>query len=447
MKKRYNLIVIALFAAAMLTGCKEPGGEPVEPAREAKPELGAEIWDEDITIVPPTDVLEEGFYKDVMMDGGTYLTSRKRLPACEAYGISLEYFNAEADTPGDSLAQILKFVGDEQDHNGFLVYPDGKPRYKLFYSCGGKSTSHGRCLADVGRNAVRNFFFAGGSYQGSCAGMFLASQGSNNSIFTATFYGIWPGFTVGSGLSQSATGMFIEKDSPLLNYFDFGGDHYVDSVRHNGGGYAAEMVYGSIPMARYDRPDRAMHNQVSIWGWKKCPEQGRIVLCGSHPEEVEEGERRELMGAMMMYAMDGRGCAVLKKQLSKGETYVADKDSRANDPLHAKIGDGQCHHFAVAVPNSARNVTFRLEYEGDYDIHLMAKKGTFAFESVADYKDVTSAQRKEITLKDTESGPWYICVDNESRPINNVGPNGNIHYTGQVELLNGIAYKLSVNWE
>lgn len=446
MKKQTYTATLLAGLAIILAGCVDtPEVEPVN--LTPKPELQADIWDEDITVVPPTDVLEEGFYKDALMDGGTYLTSRKRLPACEAYNISLEYFNAEADTPGDSLFQIQKFVGDEMDHNGFLLYPDGKPRFKMFYSCGGKSTYHGRCLGDAGRNAVRNFFMAGGSYQGSCAGMFLASQGKGGVGSTLTFYGIWPGLTVSSGLSKSATGMFIEEDSPLLKYFDFGGDHYVDSVRHNGGGYAEAMVYGSIPLARYDKPGYKMHNEVCVWGWKKNARQGRIVLCGSHPEEVEDGERRELMGAMMMYAMDGRGCAVLKKQLAKGETFTADKDSRDNDPLHAKIGDGQCHHFAVVIPNSAKNIEFRLEYEGDYDIHLLAKKGTFAFESVADHKDLTSANRKALSFDKLESGVWYICVDNESRPVNEVGPNGNIHYTGKTELLNGIAYKLSVVWE
>ena len=445
MKRHYTAIALFTCFAIALSGCKETPVE--EPQRtDPKPELEASIWNEDITIVPPTDVLEEGFYKDVIMDGGTYLTSRKRLPACEAYNISLEYFNAEADTPGDSLFQIQKFVGDETDHNGFLVYPDGKPRFKLFYSCGDKSTSHGRCLADAGRNAVRDYFYHGGSYQGSCAGMFLGSQGKDGVASTLTFYGIWPGMTVSSGLSGSATGMFIEENSPLLDYFDFGGDHYVDSVRHNGGGYAYEMVFGSIPMARYDKPGRTMHNQVCIWGWKNTPQQGRVVLCGSHPEEVEEGERRELMGAMMMYAMDGRGCAVLKKELHNGETYTADKDSRDNDPLHAKIGDGQCHHFAVVIPASARNIHFQLEYTGDYEIRLMARKGTFALPSASDRAVNGNANRKEIQFDSVEPGVWYICVDNESRPENNVGPNGNIHYSGKTELLNGIPYKLTVNW-
>jgi len=409
-------------------------------------------WDESIGVTIPDNVLEEGYYKDVVMDGGTYLTSRERLPACDSFNISLDFFMAERypTSDADSIYQIKMFVGSDVDYNGFLLYPDGKPRYKVFYSCGGASNYHGRCLGAAGRNAVRTFQRNGGSYQGSCAGAYLASIGSGgpSGELTSTYYGIWPGHTTASGLgTQTPTGMFIEPGSALLKYFDFGGDMYVDSVRHHGGCYTIDIIPGTEILARYDYPPKNMHQKAAIWAWKDSKHSGRVLCCGSHPEEVDGGERMELMGAMLMYSMDGRGIAEIKKVLAKDEEFVADKESTANDPLHAKIGDGQCHHFAVGIPATAKNVRFRLEYQGNYDIRLLAKKGTFAFESVADYKDVSEANAKELVLETAEAGTWFVCVDNESRPQAQTDEHGNCLYTGYTELLNGIPYKVSVTWE
>lgn len=447
MKKSY--IAILSFAAAAITAAS--CGKEIEPAVN-NTILDWQSWEESLGVTIPDNVLEEGFYKDVVMDGGTYLTSRERLPACDSFNISLDYFCAERypTSNADSLYQIKMFVGDETDLNGFLMYPDGKPRYKVFYSCGGSSGAHGRCLGAAGRNAVRTFFRNGGSYQGSCAGAFLASAGSGGVTGdnSSTFYGIWPGRTTSSGLNtQTPTGMFIEPGSGLLKYFDFGGDMYVDSVRHHGGCYTVDLIPGTEVLARYDYPKLTMHKKASIWAWKNSKHEGRIICCGSHPEEVDGGERMQLMGAMLMYSMDGRGVAEVKKVLVKGEEYTADKESTANDPLHAKIGDGQYHHFAVGIPASAKNVRFRLEYSGDYDIHLLAKKGTFAFEGNADFRDATSANAKELLLESVEGGTWFFSVHNDSRPQAETDVHGNCLYTGRTELLNGIAYTISISWE
>jgi len=200
-------------------------------------------------------------------------------------------------------------------------------------------------------------------------------------------------------------------------------------------------------LARYDRPGLAMHGNAAIWAWKGSKYYGRVVLCGSHPEEVDGGERMELMGAMLMYSMDGRGVARVKTELKNGETFVADKDSRDEDPLHAKIGDGQGHNFVAGIPSKVKKLVVRLEYDGNYEIHLLAKNGTYAFESVADYKELTTSGKKELTIEDPQSGTWYFCVHNVSRPaVGNTG-HGLCAYSGQTELLNGISYKITASWE
>ena len=417
---------------------------PADP--DPMPIVDSDVWREQIKASIRTDVLNEAYYKDVFMDGGIKLTSRTTLPACDSFKLSLEYFTAEVDVSADSLAQKEIFTGNDMDHNGILLFPDGAPRYKVFYSNGGKSGLHGESLMAPGRNAVRSFNFAGGSYVGSCAGAFLASAKRNND-FQSQYYGIWPGSATESGLSDSSTGMFVDAGSPLLNYFNFGGDNYIADVRHNGGCYYENTMMGTEILARYDRSDKSMHNNASIWAWKPSPDYGRVICCGSHPEGVETGERLHLMAAMLFYAIDGRGLARAKAILGNGESYVCDKDSNDDDPYHAKIGDGQCHHFVTAIPKGAKNVRIRLDYKGDYDIRLLLKNGTFAFDGASDYSESSASGAKELRFDSLESGIWYIGVYNASRPEVSTSGNGFCNYTARTELLNGIAYSLSVSWE
>lgn len=441
MKK--NLFYVILSGLLLLGACHKP--EVVEEVLTPMPEIGNENWKEAVKATIRTDVPNDAYYKDVFLDGGLYLTSRHILPACDSFQFSQEYFNGDS-SPADSLRQQEVIAGDETDHNGILLYPDGEPRFKVFYSCGGNSANHGRSLMAPGRNAVRSFNFAGGSYIGSCAGAFLAAAKRSGS-YTPNYYGIWPGNTTPSGLSKSATGMFVDEGSPLLNYFDFGGDHYIDSVRHNGGCYNVDMYPGTEVLARYDKPDRSMHEHAAIWAWKRSAYYGRVICCGSHPEEVLAGERMHLMASMIYYAIDGRGIAKAKAILANGEVYTADKDSRDDDPAHAKIGDGQCHHYVAAIPKGAKNIRLQLHYSGDYDIRLLLKKDSFAFEDVADYKDVRSTTEKSLEFESLGAGTWYIGVYNTSRPDVSIGAHGLCQYSGQTELLNGIAYTVSISWE
>lgn len=440
---RYTCLFIALLSASLLLSCNKP--EEEEEILPAMKVMGDELWNEAIKASIRTDVPNEAYYKDVFLDGGTNLTSRHILPACDSFNLSQEYFNAESRV-NDSLVQLEIFSGNEMDYNGILLFPDGEPRFRLFYSCGGDSRTHGTTLAAQGRNAVRSFNHAGGSYLGSCAGAFLAATRREGS-YMQQYYGIWPGTTTGSGLSKSATGIFIDEGSPLLNYFDFGGDNYVDSVRHNGGCYTTDIYPGTEILARYDRPDKEMHGKAAVWAWKGSPYYGRVICCGSHPEEVISGERMHFFAAMLFYGIEGRGVAKVKAILDNGNTYSADKESCDNDPAHAKIGDGQCHHYVTAIPKGARNIRFRLEYTGDYDIHLLARKDSFAFEETADYSDLTAAPAKELQFDSLETGTWYIGVHNTSRPEVYADKYGLCKYRGQTELLNGIAYKVSVHWD
>jgi len=113
----------------------------------------------------------EGFYKDLFMDGGVSLTSRISLPAATALGYSMEYL-----ATGDGARQADVMIQNALDDNGYLLYPDGSPRFRCIYTNGGGATNHGNSLGEVGRSRIRDFYYNGGSYSGSCAGAFIASM-------------------------------------------------------------------------------------------------------------------------------------------------------------------------------------------------------------------------------------------------------------------------------
>ena len=97
---------------------------------------------------------ERGFYKDVWMDGGVRLTSKKDLPVVRYLGLEMDNLLSAATkdlSARDTLAQARVVVGSELDENGHLLYPDGAPRFRMLYLNGGLATQHGRSLGESGR--------------------------------------------------------------------------------------------------------------------------------------------------------------------------------------------------------------------------------------------------------------------------------------------------------
>ena len=188
-----------------------------------------------------------GYYKDVFMDSGIYMIDRHDLPATHFLGLSMEKFIAAPYYPSeltikDTIIQKELLCGSPWDENGILLYPDGEPRFRMIYMNGGLATKHGSSLTPKGRENMRKYFENGGSYVGSCAGMFLASNGvyEEGKEYTPneSYLSIWPGTTHHTELLDSYTSVKLQEDSPLLKYYDFGGDLMIDSLRHSNGGYA-----------------------------------------------------------------------------------------------------------------------------------------------------------------------------------------------------------------
>jgi hypothetical protein len=230
----------------------------------------------------------EGYYKDAFMDGGTGLTHRTKLYAAESLGLSYEYLARE-----DSALLQYIIVANPNDANGYLLYPDGSPRFRLIYTNGGDAYVHGTALGAIGRQRVRDFYAHGGSYSGSCAGAYLASLSNQDSGTSPFFYHLWPGRTKDTHIQNAYVGNFIPPDSPLLQYDSFGGDLYIDSLYVYNGPFANESIgwpQGTEVLLRYDTAGYFAHNKVSAWAYKAADLTGRAALLGTHPEGWGYGE-------------------------------------------------------------------------------------------------------------------------------------------------------------
>lgn len=398
-----------------------------------------------------TDVPLKAFYKDILQDGGISASSYKDLPAADMLGLSLEYLITQSSDyiKEDTLAQERVFSGSPDDLNGYLLYPDGAPRYRMVFVNGGNANSHGNSLGVQGRRNYKQFVHNGGSYIGSCAGAYVAAIGSDSQLYD-TYIGIWPSRATNCHLSDSRTDMTIPEDSPLLKYYDFGGDHYITSVYHNGGCCLDEKhrIPGTEVLTRYVYPyDPEKHNFMdgkgAAWAWKENEFSGRCIMSGSHPERVTSGEIRDMMAAMIRYALDGQGNTQIKAILHNGETRVMDK---AADPVHSKIGDMQCHHYAIWIPEGAKDIEITLTPKENFNFRLMMDHETFAYYEDADHvKEVTDGGIAKLSFKSLDPGQYYIAVQCTSVPVAVNGKNG-ITYA-KTTLLNGTPYSISASWK
>lgn len=439
----------------LLAACskeEQPGGaEPSSPSSPVLPEIDT---DTDKLIHVRTDVPIKAFYKDVFMDGGIKATSRTTLPACDYLGLSLEYFITASNdyTLDDTLSQNAVFIGSDEDSNGRLLYPDGAPRYRCIFVNGGNATAHGRSLKEEGRENFRTFVRNGGSYVGSCAGAYVAALGSSTEIHKE-YIGLWPSVATNCKLSDTYTGHFVDNESPLLKYYDFGGDNYIANVYHNGGCYCAKenLIPGTEVLARYDYdidPEKHnnMHGMASVWAYKADAGSGRVIMSGSHPEGIKSGERRDMMAGMLRYAMEGVGITSVKGILHNGETWQMNQPSSAKNPKRTRIGDMQCHHFVMWVPAGAKNIKIDLIPADNYDFRLMLAKETFAYPEDAQHQ-FESKSGKAVTAQfsNLASGQWYICVQCTSTVKTSNYEHGTKY--AETKILNGAAYDISLSWD
>lgn len=409
--------------------------------------------------------IDKGYYKDLFMDGGIMLTSRNTLPAADLLGLSMEHLctteagDTNAISTYERALQDKLIIGSSMDENGILLYPDGEPRFRLVYVNGGKATLHGCSLTPEGVERIQQFVAAGGSYVGTCAGAFFASKGiltpDGGKVNTA-YSAVWDGFTHNTGLDHSYTALLVTKKSPLLKYYDFGGDRRIDSVYHNGGCYMPEG--NSIPMGtevllRYDGDtlhlDESIHQHVNAWAYKESDNSGRVVVTGSHPEGETSGERLEMFASMLRYALDGNGKPAIKAELADSIAREMVLCTHDGDPSHTRIGDKQYHHFIINVPKKTKEVSIELKpfnKWSDIDLFLYASSRQLAFNTTATYYNVEKGMSKKLRIKKPQAGKLYVSVFCNTTVGATETKNGE-QYTSHLEVLNGVPYTIIANLE
>lgn len=401
-----------------------------------------------IFLVESSIFATEGYYKDLFMDGGPGLNSRMNLPAADALGLEYEYLADE-----DSLVCYINLISNIKDDNGFLLYPDGSPRFKMIYTNGGNADIHGAVLGELGRARIREFYQKGGSYTGTCAGAILATINTNTWLDPDTnknYYNIWPGRAHFTQLADSYTDIKIPAGSPFHNYYDFGSDSSVEQVLHNGGVFVKEsdsyywtpntelLATYKGPIAGNDSVYLDFIDYGSTWAYKESDEIGRIVITGSHPESVNFGEQLNFMKSIIQYALDGAGKPSAKGILSKGVPRVMNDNSKVG---FEKIGDRQYHHFVIDLKKDEPLMAIHLEGAQGVDFNLFINKDTLAFKNEALFSDTSTGAKKTIYIENATAGTWYVSVKCASTVIAKQHSWG-YTYEGNMDLMNGISYSI-----
>lgn len=426
MARRLQLWLTPLFAAAILTaGCQS--GE----------------YDFEVR----TDVPDKAFYKDLFMDTGLWMSEYRTMPVVDYLSLDYEYFYAPEPNDTNQSLQEQAICGSDEDLNGVLLYPDGEPRFRMVYVNGGLASYHGRSLRAQGRNNFRRFVMNGGGYIGSCAGAFMASYGIDEDNETMRGYlGIWPGFANNTGDIVNLA-YDLPEESPALRYYDFGGDRHIDVMKHYNGPFFSkwDSVEGTEVIAVNNAEGYILDGQAAVIAYKADAFSGVVIPSGGHPEQVPDGEGRDLMASYVRYAMDGLGAARVKAVLNNGEVRMMDKSTEDDDPLFTMIGDRQCHHFVFALPDGATDVKVRLESLKECNLSLFLANGNFAFREDAQYKVENGENVKEMSFDNLDAGLWYIGVQSEESVECSFGEHGYGYY-GKTWLLNGSPYSISVSW-
>lgn len=391
----------------------------------------------------------EGYYMDVFVDEGVSLGGPSRIPAISYVNMTHEWLNISSN----KTAQNKVMVENDDDDNGALLYPDRQPRFAVIYSHGG-SMSHASSLGSKGKEIIRDHYFNGGSHFGSCAGSFMLSTQNNS------WYGFWDGYIQMSSpynVGGAKVDAELPDDSPLLNYYDFGGDKLIESISHNNGGCirvdagGPEIPEGTEVLCLHANVTKrpTMNGHISCWAWKDNDTTGRVLGITSHPEGSGSGEKRDYMAACLLHSVNGLGLTRIKGELSNKVPRIMNKESSDNDPLFTKIGDKQYHHFFVDLPSGGKNISFQVDGEDGIDLHLFAKVDSAAFLDNADYKETSSGPDKKLEIDKVSSCKLYVSIKCATTVTSTRKTSGNDYwyeYSGNTKVLNGVEYTITGEW-
>jgi hypothetical protein len=370
----------------------------------------------------------DGFAADLLMDSGHDLTQREQLYAAEALGLSYDVLLTD-----DIDEQTAVIVGDDEDPNGALLYPDGAPRYRVIYTNGGSATGHGTSLGEQGRQRVRDFVAGGGSYTGSCAGAFLTMLHYDLDDWYANgdhepYYHLWPAVGESAWTGDAYHDLILEQvDHPMLAPWPSLADGLVEDVRHNYGCRLDpdhfDLPEGTELLGLMDAPSHiGLHGFYNILIYKGSDEMGRVVVTCSHPESHDDGEQLDLTAAILDWAIQGQGSPWADKgSLTKDQPIAMDQEEE-------RLGDGQLHHWVLELPQRVEQASVTVgELDEDVDLYLR-------FDAWPDREDHDLASEQAgtteetIALEEPQPGRWYVAV------------------YGDHDRLAGAAYTITASW-
>ena len=380
-------------------------------------------------LATPTAHATDGYAADLFMDSAHDLTSRDQLYAAEFLGLSYD-----ALVTDNIDVQNATIVGDAEDPNGALLYPDGAPRYRVIYTNGGSATGHGTSLGEDGRQRVRDFVAGGGSYTGSCAGAFITMLHYSVSDWEADgdhepYYHLWPGVgdTTYTG-SEYHDIVFEQTDHPLVAMYPSLADGLVSDVYHNYGCRLDpdnfDMPPGTTYLGLMDDPGTyALDGYYNMLIYEGTDEDGRVVVTCSHPEGHDDGEQLDLTAAILQHALDGMGSPWGAKGMLGLDRRVG---MERQDEL---LGDGQYHHWEIELPANAAQLEIRLEaLEADADLYVMFDQRPDRGEHLQ-ASEQPGTQDERIVLESPQPGTWHVAV------------------YGDHDILAGAAYDIVAHWE
>jgi hypothetical protein len=360
-----------------------------------------EIW-ADNTVNPtcapwPGD---QGYYKDLFVDGGTQLTGNSNSAASGVLGLSYDTMLTSSISTQNST-----IIGSSSDSNGVLLYPDGAPRFRMVYVNGGSAGGHGRDLGTEGRSRFQDFFFNGGSYTGSCAGAYIATS------LLSSYFHLFPGRpTYDGSFSTTMTINFEDLAHPLVQKFmEWNGSRSATGVRFIGGPmFWPKQSYIDIGtqylgVVDADNNNSQLEGSQFIVIWKKDVNSGRMVIQIGHPEYDYNMSQRYLMASQFWYALEGQATQPKLKGKLSNDQPLSVSGSNA-------VGDKQYHRYTIDVPAGMSRLEIEL-YGLEHDVDLFAHPSCPAHTNNAAFRSTNDGTDSEkIVVTNPAEGEWHISV-------------------------------------
>jgi hypothetical protein len=318
----------------------------------------------------------------ILIDGGKSLTHLVP-PAVKALGMPYEAILSSYTSKTRAVG------GSPADTNGPLEYPDGQDRFWGLYMNGGYSNAHMRALGPAGREAIVDFVMDGGSYGGTCAGMFAVKDSPSY------FLGLWAGSFGNYGGHGYQTVTFTPEDGEFYDYVQrFVGSDTVSSIPFLGGPTLTEAkrhpegtnFVGDITKS----PFRRNRGTSMFLEYYPSESAGLLFTSTSHFEYAKSGPRLDLGKAYFTYLADH----------SKVEPKVIG-DLTAGTTT-AVVGDGQYHRWSMDVPPGLAEFTITTSLPADTEVFL-------TFDGVA-YQGGSDFSGDTITVTAPTAGKWEASV-------------------------------------